>query len=85
MESGRLIVPFVRSADNLADFFTKPLIPKVFFALRNQIMNVPDPLSSNGGVLSEVDSPSLESGPSAGDASVDASPLSVNHAPASQH
>ena len=45
-------VPFVASHENLADFFTKPLIPKTFFALRNRIMNVPDPFSSNGGALS---------------------------------
>ena len=34
-------VPFVRTADNLADFFTKPLPSKQFFALRDIIMNVP--------------------------------------------
>eukprot|EP00965_Chrysotila_dentata_P234914 6200437-Pleurochrysis_carterae.AAC.1 len=35
-----LAVPFVRSADNLADFFTKPLSPRLFFPLRDVIMNV---------------------------------------------
>ena len=28
VEEGRLIVPFVRTSDNLADFFTKPLNPE---------------------------------------------------------
>ena len=40
VESGRLVVPFVASADNLADFFTKPLESKVFFPMRDRIMNV---------------------------------------------
>ena len=31
--------PFVRTADNLADFFTKPLAHKKFLALRDRIMN----------------------------------------------
>ena len=33
-----LVVPFVASADNLADFFTKPLPASVFFPLRDRIM-----------------------------------------------
>ena len=33
-------VPFVASADNLADFFTKPLPAKSFIPMRNLIMNV---------------------------------------------
>jgi hypothetical protein len=40
VESGRIVVPFVASADNLADFFTKPLDKAMFFAMRNRIMNV---------------------------------------------
>ena len=36
-----ITVPFVTSHENLADFFTKYLAPKHFFALRNTIMNVP--------------------------------------------
>ena len=40
VESHELSVPFVRSADNLADFFTKPLAASVFFPLRDAIMNV---------------------------------------------
>ena len=40
VESGQLVVPFVTSADNLADFFTKPLDSKSFFEMRDRIMNV---------------------------------------------
>eukprot|EP00965_Chrysotila_dentata_P043273 1438319-Pleurochrysis_carterae.AAC.1 len=40
VEAIELTVPFVRSADNLADFFTKPLPPRLFFPLRDLIMNV---------------------------------------------
>ena len=39
VENMRLEVPFVRTDDNLADFFTKPLDPSRFFTLRNIIMN----------------------------------------------
>ena len=41
VEEGRLVVPFVATADNYADFFTKPLKPVRFFHLRNLIMNIP--------------------------------------------
>ena len=41
VEDLRLVVPFVRTADNLADFFTKPLPPRDFFRMRDLIMNVP--------------------------------------------
>ena len=40
VEEGRIVVPFVSSEDNLADFFTKPLKPVRFFVLRDKIMNV---------------------------------------------
>eukprot|EP00965_Chrysotila_dentata_P240813 6203928-Pleurochrysis_carterae.AAC.1 len=40
VEELELTVPFVRSTDNLADFFTKPLSPRLFFPLRDVIMNV---------------------------------------------
>ena len=33
---------FVRSADNQADFFTKPLPASAFFPMRNRIMNLED-------------------------------------------
>lgn len=38
VEDGKIVVPYVASADNLADFLTKPLLPAKFFALRNKIM-----------------------------------------------
>ena len=41
VERGEISVPFVATADNLADFFTKPLPAKKFFAMRNAIMNYP--------------------------------------------
>ena len=40
VEDGRLSVPYVRTTDNLADFFTKPLPASVFFAMRDKIMNI---------------------------------------------
>ena len=46
-ESLELTVPFVRTADNLADFFTKPLKAKQFHAMRRLIMNEPAPVSSD--------------------------------------
>ena len=41
VELNQIVVPFVSSVDNLADFFTKPIKPVRFFDLRNRIMNVP--------------------------------------------
>ena len=43
VENGEIVVPYVNSDDNLADFFTKPLNAKKFFALRDKIMNVRAP------------------------------------------
>ena len=40
VEEHILQVQYVNTADNLADFFTKPLPPKTFFKLRNIIMNM---------------------------------------------
>ena len=40
VEEKRVVVPFVRTHANMADFFTKPLSGKNFFRLRNAIMNV---------------------------------------------
>jgi hypothetical protein len=45
VENMRLRVPFVSTVDNLADFFTKPLPPRVFIQMRDAIMNVPPELS----------------------------------------
>ena len=42
VENLQIVVPFVRSADNWADMFTKPLAPRQFFALRNAMMNHSD-------------------------------------------
>ena len=39
VEKLELEVPFVRTADNIADFFTKPLDGKKFHAMRRLIMN----------------------------------------------
>ena len=54
----RRVVPYVATDDNLADFFTKPLMAKKFFAMRDKIMNNPFPspsldpgISSRGGVV----------------------------------
>ena len=38
VESLELTVPFVRTADNLADFFTKPLQGEKFESFRNYLM-----------------------------------------------
>ena len=35
IEDAKICVPFVRSDENLADYFTKPLAPKRFFELRD--------------------------------------------------
>ena len=40
VENGEIVVPYVNTLDNEADFFTKPLEGKLFFELRNRIMNV---------------------------------------------
>ena len=37
----QLRVPFVKTVDNLADFFTKPLTSKNFYRMRDILMNVP--------------------------------------------
>eukprot|EP00965_Chrysotila_dentata_P072226 2387174-Pleurochrysis_carterae.AAC.1 len=39
-ETLEITVRFVQSAKNMADFFTKPLLPRQFFPLRDLIMNV---------------------------------------------
>ena len=39
VEAMELEVPFVRTDDNIADFFTKPLAGKKFHAMRRVIMN----------------------------------------------
>ena len=39
VENCRLTVLYVATIDNIADFFTKPLKSKQFFAMRDKIMN----------------------------------------------
>ena len=40
VENHLIRCPFVSTDKNLADFFTKPLSAKVFFPLRDKIMNI---------------------------------------------
>jgi len=40
VEDHSITVPYIPSADNIADFFTKILSNKDFFRLRNIIMNI---------------------------------------------
>ena len=42
VEENRVSVPYVNTADNMADFFTKPLKWDRFRLLRDRIMNVRD-------------------------------------------
>jgi hypothetical protein len=43
VENGKLRVPFVPTDENVADFFTKPIMGKHFFNLRDKVMNVQRP------------------------------------------
>ena len=43
VESHRLTVPYVSTADNYSDFFTKALPNKLFYKLRSIVMNIPTP------------------------------------------
>ena len=58
VEEGRIRVPFVPSTDNLADFFTKPLMGKEYFRMRERVMNIPHDSagSADGGVLKSAQS-----------------------------
>ena len=40
VENNEIVVPYVQTDSNLADFFTKPLPAKKFFPMRDKIMNV---------------------------------------------
>merc|ERR1712086_532188 len=51
VENGRLRVPFVATAENIADFFTKPLMGKDFFRMRDRVMNVPQAHTDSGPAL----------------------------------
>ena len=56
VESLEITVPFVRSENNMADFFTKPLPASTFFRMRNVIMNVSasDASAMHEGVLRDI-------------------------------
>ena len=41
VEEHELVVPFVKTSDNIADFFTKTLKPSQFFDIRNRIYEYP--------------------------------------------
>ena len=56
VEDGLLRVPFVRTAENLADFFTKALPPAQFRAMRDVIMNVSSITGGCSGASSSVTS-----------------------------
>ena len=43
IEAGKIASPYIKSGDNLADFFTKVLPAKDFFRLRDLIMNIKAP------------------------------------------
>jgi hypothetical protein len=69
VEEFEITVPFVRTDDNLADFFTKPMksVPK-FYEMRRQIMNEPDcprgesvrdATSDRGGASADITTDSL--------------------------
>ena len=51
VEEMKITVPYVNTVDNLADFFTKPLKPRLFYPFRDKIMNIPHglPDSVDGG------------------------------------
>ena len=42
VENQQLVVPYVATSENMADFFTKPLTAGDFFRHRNAIMNLPN-------------------------------------------
>ena len=41
VENNTLVVPYVSTHENLADFFTKPLAGDAFYSARNKTMNIP--------------------------------------------
>ena len=40
VENNEVTVPFVRTDDNAADFFTKPMPPDKFVKFRDLLMNI---------------------------------------------
>ena len=55
VERGQIRVPFVKTDDNIADFFTKPLTSKRFFYLRDIIMNVPKAITLTEDLMAAQD------------------------------
>ena len=47
VENGELVVNYVNTVDNIADFFTKCLSPSRFVAMRDLIMNIPPAASAS--------------------------------------
>ena len=41
VDNNEIVVPYVSTDENLADFFTKPLMSKKFFPMRAKLMNLP--------------------------------------------
>ena len=51
VEDQSIVVPYVSTVDNMADFFTKVLPPRSFYRLRDQIMNVSPTMTSSARSL----------------------------------
>ena len=77
VENKQLRVPYVNTLDNLADFFTKPLPAKQFFAMRDKIMNVPAAASRPEDDAAAPASAALAAAPSA----LSSTTSSVRHKP----
>ena len=54
VENMQLWVPFVKTVDNLADFFTKPLTSKNFYRMRDILMNVPSHASDTESLAEKL-------------------------------
>ena len=54
VENMQLRVPFVKTVDNLADFFTKPLTSKNFYRMRDILMNVPSHASDTESLAEKL-------------------------------
>ena len=49
VENEEIVVPYVRTVDNFADFFTKPIVRHNFFRMRDVIMNCDSRASKAAG------------------------------------
>ena len=67
VEEKHLVVSYVNTVDNIADFFTKALAAKTFYQLRNKIMNIDrsrsDPLPALTTLRDALPSVSLDPSP----------------------